>query len=185
MIQTRTAHALACAVSLILLSCVGDTKTTVYENPEQTAFTQTLLDCEGEGQGAAAACIEAAAKVEAGALGAPDPKGACTYYGRACDLGQTEGCTKQAACLEAGTLGEPQYVQARDLYLTACMRGDRTACEGALSILREGRPGVEADPEGARALLQAGCEKGDAEACAAVEGDGAEAASDPAEEAAP
>lgn len=167
--SSRLNRALPVAVLVLQVACVGDSKTTVYENPEQTAFTQTLLDCEGEGQAAGQACLEAAAKVRSGVLGAPDPKGACTYYGRACDLGQTQGCTEQAACLDQGVVGDPQHAAARDLYLTACMRGDRTACEGALSILREGRPGLEPDLAGAAELLKAGCEQGDAEACSVLE----------------
>ena len=166
---------LAALLFLAAPACIGDTEVKVYANPEQTAFTQLLLDCEGDGGGEA--CLEVAAKVaEGSALGEPDAKGACTYYSRACSLGKIPGCAAEARCLEQGVLGEPQYPAALDLYLTACTRGDRDSCKSALSMLSEGRPGMAPDPAGAQELLKAGCEQGDQEACGALDPAGAPAA---------
>jgi len=152
---------------LLLAGCVGQTEVQVFENPEQTPFTQALLDCEGDGGGPS--CLEAARILAVGEGTEADPAGACGYYGRACDGGQTEGCREQARCLELGTVEAANPAAARDLYLVACGRGDRPACEAVFDILEKGREGLPPDPDGAHNLLEQGCKAGDAEACSRLE----------------
>lgn len=160
-----------------LSGCVGSSETRVLVNPEQTPFTQALLDCEVEEK--ANRCMDAAGMFERGDGTEVSRESACGYYGRACDMAHTPGCTAHGKCMEEGVGDNATMEAAKGRYLTACNRGDRDACVVLLDMLENGREGMEPDPQGAIELLKRGCEAGDAEACARLKAAGVEA--EPAE----
>jgi uncharacterized protein len=131
------------------------------------ALAAALAACEPDrapfekacGAGDTKACLELGDMLVKGLGGVMDKKRADEVLARACGAGDA------AACALGGDIAYARDdVDSRRLLLRACGLGHVGSCVDAAWMLRHGEGG-SADEAEADALLEAACEKGDADGC--------------------
>lgn len=118
------------------------------------------------------ACNAMGVLFEYGRGAASDGSIASGFYARACDSGYAQACTNLAWLYSLGR-GVPHDAQQAMLLFTrafdasklACRRGDGHGCLMAGELLLQGMVTPNTQDDGALALFQAACEKGESRGC--------------------
>ncbi|MEW5848977.1 MAG: tetratricopeptide repeat protein [Myxococcota bacterium] len=103
--------------------------------PRTTACTDVAACQEQCRNGAGAACLGAAAAVDTGLAGLPDPEKALPLYERACELGQATGCVRAGVARVEGRGAKAEPARARPLFERACQSGDAYGCANVARMM--------------------------------------------------
>ncbi len=141
--------------------------------PKDSARAATLFvrACDG---GNAVGCFRLGWSFRDGRGIAKDDRRAIELFGQACEGGVASGCVFLSDMQPDHAIPLPLAEKAATVYRSFCdgprrfSAGEAPACTALATLYEQGR-GVAREPSLARAYLQKGCNRGEAEACSRLE----------------